>query len=60
MKYRPPKSRMIYKWKCQQCGLIFRRVSKGEPRRCPMCGDRGCKTYYGRRMEKKTEVKHGA
>ena len=35
----------LYYWKCQKCGQIFERVSRGEPRRCPMCRDNGAKTF---------------
>ena len=35
-------------WKCQKCGLTFLRRSPGEPRRCPQCLDRGCKTHIGK------------
>lgn len=37
----------LHWWKCQKCGLTFERVPKGEPRRCPLCKDRGCKSYRG-------------
>jgi rubrerythrin len=35
-------------WKCQKCGLTFKKGSPGEPKRCPMCLDRGAKSYRGR------------
>ena len=38
--------RTEYEWKCQQCGLTFLRRSKGEPRTCPLCKDKGVKTFY--------------
>ena len=38
-------SRTVYFWKCQKCGLTFDRHTKGEPKTCPQCKDRGCKTF---------------
>jgi len=35
----------LYYWKCQKCGQVFERVSKGEPRFCPVCRDKGTKTF---------------
>lgn len=43
------KSTKLHWWKCQNCGLTFERVTKGEPRRCPMCKDKGVKSYMGYR-----------
>ena len=34
-------------WKCQQCGLGFDRTTKGEPKQCPLCKDKGVKDYRG-------------
>lgn len=42
------RGKKLHWWKCQQCGLTFSRVSSGEPRRCPVCFDRGAKSYEGR------------
>jgi rubredoxin len=35
----------VYYWKCQQCGLTFERRTSSEPKRCPMCADKGAKTF---------------
>ena len=40
----------LYFWKCQKCGLTFDRVTKGEPRICPQCRDKGYKTFIGAKM----------
>lgn len=32
-------------WKCQACGLTFERSSKGEPKSCPICRDKGSKSF---------------
>ncbi len=42
-----PKLRKFHWWKCQKCGVVFERVTSSEPRRCPMCLDRGVKSYCG-------------
>lgn len=43
---------VIYLWKCQECGLTFERVNKGESKRCPQCIGKGCKTYIGAKSPK--------
>ena len=40
-------SRKFYWWKCQHCGFLIQRCTKGEPRGCPLCRDRGCKDFRG-------------
>lgn len=35
------------RWKCQKCGLTFKRVRAGEPRSCPCCKDKGVKSFVG-------------
>lgn len=37
----------IYYWKCEDCGLTFQRIAKGEPRVCPQCRGKGVKTFKG-------------
>lgn len=39
--------RTEYKWMCQQCGLSWVKRTKGEPRICPICKYKGCKTFEG-------------
>lgn len=34
-------------WKCQSCGGTFARRQPGEPKDCPLCGDKGAKSYRG-------------
>lgn len=40
-----------YVWKCQKCGLDWTKITPGEPRICPLCRDRGVKSYRGREHE---------
>jgi|GEM_PF-5894821 len=43
---KPQKIRREWKWKCQNCGQIILRITKGEPRgSCPICKDRGVKSF---------------
>jgi predicted nucleic acid-binding Zn-ribbon protein len=45
---------MIYWWMCQDCGNVFPRESKKEPRGpCPACGKRGIKTLHTPEADKK-------
>ena len=44
--------RTLYRWKCQKCGHDWLRISKDEPIQCPLCRDKGVKTFEG---EEKTE-----
>lgn len=37
----------LYRWKCQKCGLDWTRKIKDEPKICPICKDKGCKTFEG-------------
>ena len=40
--------RTEFRWLCQKCGLSWVKRSKGEPRICPMCKDKGCKSFEGK------------
>ena len=35
-------------WKCQVCGLSYEKLGNLESRRCPVCYDKGVKTYLGK------------
>lgn len=43
-----PKKKLKHWWKCQSCGITFDRERSGEPRQCPQCFDKGCKSYRGK------------
>lgn len=46
------KYKKVYIWKCQRCGQSIRRTTSNEPRRgCPVCGDKGAKSFVKERME---------
>jgi DNA-directed RNA polymerase subunit RPC12/RpoP len=40
--------RTVYRWKCQKCGHDWTRLSKDEPIQCPVCLDKGAKSYEGK------------
>ena len=51
--YREKRRRVVYWWKCEDCGETYPKSSPGEPRRgCPTCGQRGVKTFVKEVKEK--------
>jgi predicted Zn-ribbon and HTH transcriptional regulator len=42
------KKKLLYVWKCQNCGDHNFRSTSNEPRRCDGCGGKGAQTYIGR------------
>jgi DNA-directed RNA polymerase subunit RPC12/RpoP len=46
--WRVTKMRTVYRWKCQKCGHDWTRRSKDEPIQCPICLDKGAKSFRGK------------
>jgi ribosomal protein L37AE/L43A len=43
-----PKKKLLYIWKCEDCGSRNFRRSPRESHRCDYCGRKGVQTYIGR------------